>query len=85
MNYLFTNSRHIFVLFCFFSTKRIVIAPNINHRKGATVTETDGKSRTAANEQVSITEMELKEHNGTNGSSSWIAMEGKVYNVSNLQ
>jgi len=61
-----------------------MMAPNIIHRKSAMVTETDGKSTTEANEQVSITEKELKEHNGTNGSPSWIAIKDKVYNVSNF-
>ena len=60
------------------------MAPSIIHRKDPVVTETDGQYMTVANEQVPITERELKEHNGTNGFPSWIAIKGKVYNVSNF-
>ena len=60
------------------------MAPSIIHRKSPVVTETDGKYTREEKEKFFVTEKELKEQNGTNGSLSWIAIKGKVYNVSNF-
>ena len=54
------------------------MAPNTTHRKGATVTGTEGTAETF------ITETELREHNGANGSTAWIAVKDRVYDVSNF-
>ena len=46
-------------------------------RKGGIIAEADGNERF-------ITETELKKHNGTNGSQTWIVIKDRVYNVSNF-
>lgn len=59
------------------------MAPSIDFRKVGTVTELDGKTKEGSEPgKASVTEKELKERNGSNGSSSWIAIKGKVYDVS---
>ena len=78
------NKLFFFVCFPQHQENQFIMAPSIIHRKDPVVTETDGQYMTVANEQVAITDRELKEHNGTNGSPSWIAIKGKVYNVSNF-
>ena len=60
------------------------MAPNTISRKRTAVTETDDKSTAKADEPVLVTEKELKEHNGANGSPAWIAIKGKIYNVSHF-
>ncbi|KAJ7388676.1 hypothetical protein OS493_036392 [Desmophyllum pertusum] len=60
------------------------MAPNTTHRKGATVVQSDDKSSEETDVQTTITDKELKEHNGANGSPSWIAIKDKVYDVSNF-
>lgn len=60
------------------------MAPNTTHRKGATVVQSDDKSSEETDVQTAITDKELKEHNGANGSPSWIAIKDKVYDVSNF-
>lgn len=57
------------------------MAPNIAHRKAAVVTESGGKFSKGAEKKTFITEQTLKEHNGVNGSPSWIAIKNKVYDV----
>ena len=73
-----------FVCFSQHQENQFIMAASIIHRKDPVVTKTDGQYMTVANEQVPSTERELKEHNGTNGFPSWIAIKGKVYNVSNF-
>lgn len=61
------------------------MAPNIVHRKTGTVAETGDKtSQAGADERGSVTEVELKNHNGTNGSLCWIAIKDKVYDVTSF-
>lgn len=58
------------------------MAPNIAHRKAAVVTESGEKfCLKGAEKKTFITEQTLKEHNGVNGSPSWIAIKNKVYDV----
>lgn len=58
------------------------MAPNIAHRKAAVVTESgETFSLKGTEKKTIITEQTLKEHNGVNGSPSWIAIKNKVYDV----
>ena len=54
------------------------MAPNIAHRKAAVVTESGEKFSKGAEKKTFITKQTLKEHNGVNGSPSWIAIKNKV-------
>ena len=53
------------------------MTPTTVQRKGAITTGTMGN-------KGFITETELKKHNGTNGSQSWIAIKNRVYDVSSF-
>lgn len=58
------------------------MAPNIVYRKVGTGAETSEKTSDEADSKRSlVTEKALKEHNGANGSPSWIAIKDKVYDV----
>lgn len=58
------------------------MAPNIVYRKVGTGAETSEKTSDEAHSKRSlVTEKALKEHNGANGSPSWIAIKDKVYDV----
>ena len=62
------------------------MAPDTTYsRKVRTVAETDDKTPGGDEaKRVLITERELKENNGTTGTSSWIAIKDKVYDVTNF-
>ena len=61
------------------------MAPNVDYRKVGSVTETHNKTEEGIKtKKAFITEKELREHNGNNGSKSWIAIKDKVYDVTDF-